>query len=920
VCLVVKAHQTGSLYRDTATQDLLRRFAAQEGVAPVVVLSEDVGPEELASLYRAADCLVQPYRAEGFCLPALEALACGVPVIATAGGPTDAFVDDTCGWRIAATECTAPDDWLPAELLVDPALGAATMLEPDPDDLAAKLQAATDPTARNARARATRARAEEWTWERTGRVAAARVRALAGTPPRRLATPRREAVADVAARGALDDLSTAAQVDVATGAASGRKASRHHPGRPGSRGKRAKQRRANARPELPQIATGGAYSRLLEGLVATSDSATAYGFVRESATRLVAGAPTFPGRWPTGLTLVAATELTAQIERDPRQPALLAELGVTLFGLGEAAVAETVFRAILRLDPTFEHVASNLAALRAPRARAPLATDPAQRALSRLLAERAARVVAALEPETALGVSLCMIVRDEEELLEDCLASAAPWVDEIVVVDTGSTDGTRAVAARYGARIIDHPWSDSFAEARNVSIEAATGDWILWLDADERLDPASGPILRSLATRTWRTAFYAEIENETGEDGREVVVHEALRMWRNSPEIRFKGRLHEQLDGIAFEVPDRLERPDLRIRHLGYRPEIARAKGKAKRNRTLLAGEREGAFTWFSRASELQAEGDSAGALPLFDKAWAAVTNDRSTTAPHYLPVLALRRVRAARSSGDAAGGLARVHDGLERFLDHTELVVEAALCARALGALDDAAAFAQQARALGEAPARYAPQVGSGTIVPLGLLATIRAEQGRLAEARGLVTALEETYPEARAAVEAARAEVDAWQHAFAAAVDVFVGDGLPPAGVMPRVTGPLALALAACARPADGDARAFETLLEGLLDLERFEAFEQALGFWWKLDAPAAELHDRLAQIYLRRGFTEAARDEWLVAWEEERDARAVVGLARIEAGHGNNALAAELAEEARAFDAVRAEAEALLASLAA
>src|SRR5215467_136999 len=94
--------------------------------------------------------------------------------------------------------------------------------------------------------------------------------------------------------------------------------------------------------------------------------------------------------------------------------------------------------------------------------------------------------------------SLCMIVRNEEQHLAECLECVADLMDEIVVVDTGSTDRTRDVAGRFGARVFDFPWVDSFAAARNESLRHATGDWIFWLDADERLTPPNRTKLRRL--------------------------------------------------------------------------------------------------------------------------------------------------------------------------------------------------------------------------------------------------------------------------------------------------------------------------------------------------------------------------------------------------------------------------------------
>ena len=91
-----------------------------------------------------------------------------------------------------------------------------------------------------------------------------------------------------------------------------------------------------------------------------------------------------------------------------------------------------------------------------------------------------------------------MIVKDEAEHLAACLRSAADLVDEVVVVNTGSGDAVRTVAEQAGARVVDFAWVDSFAAARNESIRHATGEWIFWLDADERLDEPNRQRLRAV--------------------------------------------------------------------------------------------------------------------------------------------------------------------------------------------------------------------------------------------------------------------------------------------------------------------------------------------------------------------------------------------------------------------------------------
>ena len=88
-----------------------------------------------------------------------------------------------------------------------------------------------------------------------------------------------------------------------------------------------------------------------------------------------------------------------------------------------------------------------------------------------------------------MELSLCMIVRDEESRLGRCLESVKDTVDEIVILDTGSADGTKAIARRYTDRVYDYAWKDDFADARNTSFSYASKPFILWLDADDVLDP-----------------------------------------------------------------------------------------------------------------------------------------------------------------------------------------------------------------------------------------------------------------------------------------------------------------------------------------------------------------------------------------------------------------------------------------------
>jgi glycosyltransferase involved in cell wall biosynthesis len=95
-------------------------------------------------------------------------------------------------------------------------------------------------------------------------------------------------------------------------------------------------------------------------------------------------------------------------------------------------------------------------------------------------------------------LSLCMIVKDEEERIGNCLDSIKGIVDEMIIVDTGSSDETVTICKSFGAQVFHFPWNGSFADARNYGLDRATGDWILWLDADEKVDNSDAYKLRDI--------------------------------------------------------------------------------------------------------------------------------------------------------------------------------------------------------------------------------------------------------------------------------------------------------------------------------------------------------------------------------------------------------------------------------------
>jgi glycosyltransferase involved in cell wall biosynthesis len=202
---------------------------------------------------------------------------------------------------------------------------------------------------------------------------------------------------------------------------------------------------------------------------------------------------------------------------------------------------------------TWQQSAAQLRAALALLLAPPRITTPARLWSEPAAPNRKARRAAGARGERPLAkeieISLCMIVRNEEPRIAACLNSVRPYVGEMIVVDTGSTDRTREIARECGARLFEMPWPDSFAEARNQSIALARGRWIIWLDADDVMPPACGQQLLDLVRRHPErdAAFHVQVRIPPGpgEFSEQVVDH--LKLFPNRPELRFEHRIHEQI-------------------------------------------------------------------------------------------------------------------------------------------------------------------------------------------------------------------------------------------------------------------------------------------------------------------------------------------------------------------------------------
>ncbi|HEY3083503.1 MAG TPA: tetratricopeptide repeat protein [Chloroflexota bacterium] len=338
-------------------------------------------------------------------------------------------------------------------------------------------------------------------------------------------------------------------------------------------------------------------------------------------------------------------------------------------------------------------------------------------------------------------LSLSMIVKNEAAELDGCLRSARALCDELVVVDTGSTDRTIEIARAHGARVFHFAWCDDFSAARNFALDQTRGAWVLHLDADEIAHEASPGALRAeLAAQPAAVQFLRVPVRSRGRDASGGDEHLARRLFRRHPDVRWHRRIHENIANRRGERPES-ERisTGLVVDHHGYADaELRQAQGKNGRNLRLLTREilenPTDPVPHFYLAREHAAAGEHDAALQtgraLLDRA------DVDLPAP-FAWAVRCQAMRSAIALGDYAGAVA-LGMPVEPSCGSPELLYTLGHAQLWLNDLEVAERCFERALAFGGRPAPFQTKPGTGTWRPrlgLGDVAWQREEPARALE-----------------------------------------------------------------------------------------------------------------------------------------------------------------------------------------
>jgi len=261
-------------------------------------------------------------------------------------------------------------------------------------------------------------------------------------------------------------------------------------------------------------------------------------------------------------------------------------LGVAYYNKQKYTEAKGSFKKALKINQDYKEPQKNLTYLEEHFSNAITGTTYKKE-------EPPKNIISTQKVSKPVTLSLCMIVKNEEENLPRALSSVKDAVDEIIIVDTGSTDNTVEIAKSFGAKVYYYEWNGDFASARNEALNNTTCDWILSMDADDEMNVEQIKRLKEIMSSLEDDVVGIQLPIYSKTSDGNTMTNYLVRIFRNTPSIRFSRRIHEVVDFSITEMGGRVLRAtDIPVIHRGYEDPNA-IKNKLHRNFKLIKEEVE---------------------------------------------------------------------------------------------------------------------------------------------------------------------------------------------------------------------------------------------------------------------------------------------------------------------------------------